>query len=195
MHISDGIIATGICVAADVVCAGAVVVLGRRIEPDRIPVMGFVGAALFAVSLIHFPLAGTSIHLGMIGLAGILLGVQAVPVVFLSLLFQSLVFQHGGLVTLGLNTLNMSAGALCAWLVWRHLPWRDAGRGFAAGWVGVVVPATLMIAEFVASGYGRGIVVLWAAYLVAGAVEGALTASVVGVLRRSQPEILELEAA
>lgn len=195
MHISDGIIATEICVAADVVCAGGVVVLGRRIEAHQIPAMGFVGAGLFAVSLIHFPVAGTAMHLGLIGLAGILLGVQALPVLFLSLLFQSLIFQHGGLVTLGLNTLNMSAGALGAWLLWRHLPGRDAIRGFAAGAVGIVIPATLMIGEFVATGYGRGIAVLWLTYLVTAVVEGALTATAVGVLRRTQPEVLELETA
>ena len=191
MHISDGIISTGICVAADVACAGALVVLGRRIGPDHVPAMGFVGAALFAVSLIHFPVAGTAMHLGLIGLAGILLGVQALPVLFLVLLFQTLIFQHGGLVSLGLNTLNMSAGALTAWLVWRRFPAGEAFRGFAAGFAGILVPATLMILEFLATGYGRGIVVLWGAYAATAAIEGLLTATAVGFLRRVQPEILE----
>lgn len=195
MHISDGIIATELCVAADVLCAGGVLVLGRRIRPEQIPAMGFVGAALFAASLIHFPVAGTAMHLGLVGLAGVILGVQALPVLFLALLFQSLIFQHGGLVTLGLNTLNMSAGALAAWTLWRHLPLAEGVRGFAAGFVGILLPATLVVGEFLATGYGREIGVLWFAYLVAAVVEGLLTATAVGFLRRVQPEVLEFGTA
>jgi cobalt/nickel transport system permease protein len=195
MHISDGIIATEICVAAGVVCAGAVLALGRRIETEQIPAMGFVGAALFAASLIHLPVAGTAMHLGLVGLAGVILGVQALPVIFLALLFQSLIFQHGGLVTLGLNTLNLSAGALAAGLVWRHLPMVEAGRSFAAGFVGILLPATLVIGEFLATGYGRQIGVLWVAYAAAAVVEGLLTATAVGFLRRVQPEVLHFGTA
>ena len=191
MHIADGIIATEICVAADAACLGALYVLGRNTDPDEIPRMGFVGAALFAVSLVHFPVAGTAMHLSLLGLAGVLLGLRAVPVVFLALLFQALIFQHGGLITLGLNTLNMSAGALAGWAVWRALPAPEPVRAFLAGTVGILLPATLVMGEFYLTGYGRGILVLYGAYALTAVVEGLLTASVVGFLRNAQPEILQ----
>jgi len=191
MHIADGIIATEICVAADAACLGGLYVMGRETDPDEIPRMGFVGAALFAVSLVHFPVAGTTMHLSLLGLAGILLGARSVPVVFLALLFQSLIFQHGGLITLGLNTLNMSAGALAAWGVWRVLPSREPIRAFLAGLVGILLPASLVIAEFLITGYGRSILLLYAAYVVTAVVEGLLTVSVTAFLRRVQPDILE----
>ncbi len=195
MHIADGIIATEICVAADAACLGTLYLMGRDTDPDEIPRMGFVGAALFAVSLVHFPVAGTAMHLALLGLAGVLLGLRAVPVVFLALLFQSLIFQHGGLITLGLNTLNMSAGALAAWVVWRALPSPEPVRAFLAGVAGILLPATLVISEFLVTGYGRGILVLYGAYAVTAVVEGLLTVSVVGFLRRTQPDILEKMAA
>ena len=192
VHIADGIIATEICLAADAACLGALYVMGRDTDSDEIPRMGFVGAALFAVSLVHFPVAGTAMHLSLLGLAGLLLGLRALPVVFLALLFQALIFQHGGLITLGLNTLNMSVGAVAAWGVWRALPAPQAVRGFLAGVVGILLPATLVIGEFYITGYGRGILVLYGAYAVSAVVEGFLTASVVAFLRRAQPEILEV---
>lgn len=191
MHIADGIIATEICVVADAACLGSLYLMGRETDPEEIPGMGFVGAALFAVSLIHFPVAGTAMHLALLGLAGVLLGPRAVPVLFLVLLFQSLIFQHGGLVALGLNTLNMSAGAVGAWAMWRALPWREPVRAFLAGIVGILLPASLVIGEFIATGYGRGILVLYGAYAVTAVVEGLLTVSVIGFLRRVQPDILE----
>ncbi|MFO7767795.1 MAG: energy-coupling factor ABC transporter permease [bacterium] len=191
MHIADGIIATEICVAADAACLGSLYVMGRETDPDEIPRMGFVGAALFAVSLVHFPVAGTAMHLSLLGLAGVLLGSRAVPVLFLALLFQSLIFQHGGLITLGLNTLNMSVGALSAWALWRTLPVPRPIRAFAAGFAGIMLPATLVIAEFLITGYGRGILVLYAAYAVTAVAEGLLTVSVTAFLHRVQPDILE----
>jgi len=195
MHIADGIIATEICLAADAACLGALFVMGRDTDPDEIPRMGFVGAALFAVSLIHFPVAGTAMHLSLLGLAGVLLGIRAVPVIFLALLFQALIFQHGGLITLGLNTLNMSVGAVAAWAVWRGIPFPEPVRAFLAGAVGIILPATLVVGEFYLTGYGRGILALYGAYAVTAVVEGLLTVSVVGFLHRTQPDILEATTA
>lgn len=110
MHIADGILSTEIAIAADAVSVGALYIFGKRAQTQEIPKMGVMAAALFVASLIHFPLAGTSVHLGLFGLAGILLGFRVIPAVFTALLFQSLLFQHGGLLSLGVNVINMSAG-------------------------------------------------------------------------------------
>ena len=88
MHIADGILSVEIAIAADAVSIGCVYLLGKRAEADEVPKMGLTAAALFVASLIHFPIAGTSIHLGLFGLAGIILGLRAFPVIFAALLFQ-----------------------------------------------------------------------------------------------------------
>ena len=117
MHISDGIIDTNICIAANVAALGLVWIGGRKTPQEDVPKMGMTAAALFVASLIHFPIAGTSLHLGLFGVAAIILGRRAFPAVFAALLFQSLIIQHGGLITLGVNAINMGAGAFFAWLV------------------------------------------------------------------------------
>lgn len=195
MHIADGIIDTSICLGAAVVTLGALYRSGRRTPPEEIPRMGLVGAALFVTSLASFPLAGTAVHVTLLGLGGILLGVRIIPPLFVALLFQSLLFQHGGFITLGLNTLNMAAGAVLAGWIWRRSFGSDQLRGFLAGSAAIVVPAVLMGVEFSLSGYGRGMLYLLGVYAILAALEGALTATAVGFLRRVQPDILETPSA
>ena len=80
MHIADGIISTPVCIAAHAASAGLIYLSGRKAPADEIPGMGMAGAALFVVSLVQFPVAGTSVHPGLLGLAGIILGKRSFPV-------------------------------------------------------------------------------------------------------------------
>ncbi len=191
MHISDGIISTPVCIAANVAAAGLIFISGRNAKPEEIPKMGMTGAALFVVSLIHFPLGGTSLHLGLFGIAGIILGKRSFPVVFTALLFQSLIFQHGGLLSLGINSLNMGAGAWAAWLIWKISPLPEYARALMAGFAGIIIPAALMILEFRISGYGSGILMLFLVYIAAAIIEGAISLSVIKFFRKVQPDIIQ----
>ncbi len=190
MHIADGIISTEIAIAADVISIGALYAFGKKTDADDIPKMGMMAAALFVASLIHFPVAGTSVHLGLFGLAGILLGVRSFPVVFVALLFQSLIFQHGGILSTGLNALNMGAGAIAAYLLWRVSGIPEFVRAFTAGFLGIMVPALFMAVEFNMSGYGRGIFYLLYVYVIVAAIEGLLTLTIVKFFRKVESPIL-----
>lgn len=191
MHISDGIVSVPVSIAANVATVGLIYVTGRNARPDEIPKMGMTGAALFVVSLIHFPLGGTSIHLGLFGIAGIILGKRSFPVVFTALLFQSLIFQHGGLLSLGINSLNMGAGAYAAWLIWRLNPLPGYARAMLAGFAGIIIPASLMILEFRISGYGNGILMLLLVYTAAAVIESVISLSVVKFFSKVKPDIIE----
>lgn len=195
MHIADGIISTEICVAAHAVSLTTVYTLGRRIETEEVTRMGLLSAVAFVVSLIHFPVAGTSVHLGLLGLLGILLGRRAFPVIFATLLFQALLFQHGGLLSLGLNSFNMGLGALLGWAVWSLPRLPDSIKGFTAGFGGILVPALMMAAEFSVSGYGKGFYYISMVYSVAAVIEGLLTVFIISFFRRVKPEILVQAAA
>ncbi len=190
MHIADGIISTEIAIVADVISIGALYAFGKKMDADDIPKMGMMAAALFVASLIHFPVAGTSVHLGLFGLAGILLGVRSFPVVFVALLFQSLIFQHGGILSTGLNALNMGAGAIAAYLLWRVSGIPEFVRAFTAGFLGIMVPALFMAVEFNVSGYGRGIFYLIYVYVIVAAIEGFLTLTIVKFFRKVESPIL-----
>ena len=60
-------------------------------------------------------MAGASVHLGLWGLLGVVLGRRAFPAVFAALAFQALFLGHGGVLALGVNVVNMALGALCGW--------------------------------------------------------------------------------
>jgi cobalt/nickel transport system permease protein len=189
MHIADGIMPNVWCGAAHGVAWAAVYGLGRKVQTEEIVRMGLMASAAFVISLIHFPLGGTSIHLGLYGLAGILLGLRAFPVIFAALLFQTLLFQHGGLLSLGLNALNMGTGALLASWIWRS-PWKaDGPKAFVCGFIGILIPALMLASEFSAVGYGRGFYFVAMLYLGAAALEGALTAAAVLFLKRAKPGV------
>jgi cobalt/nickel transport system permease protein len=191
MHIADGIVPTAWCVAAHGVSWPALYWLGRRVETQEVVRLGMLASAAFAVSLVHFPLGGTSVHLGLYGLCGILAGRRAFAVIFAALIFQTMLFQHGGLLSLGLNAVNMGAGALLAAALWRSDVGPPALRAFACGFLGVLAPALLIAGEFWLAGYGKGFLFMSALYLGAAAIEGALTATVVAFLRGARPALLE----
>jgi cobalt/nickel transport system permease protein len=190
MHISDGIIDANISIVANVVSVGLIYVSGKNTSAHEIPKIGMMGAALFIASLIHFPMAGTSLHLGLFGIAGIILGKRAFPAVFVAVLFQSLIFQHGGLFSVGINSLNMGAGAFAAWVVWRMKILPGPARAVLAGLLGVLIPVLLMSVEFQLSGYGRGILYLFSVYLVAAVIEGVISFSAVRFMQKVKPELL-----
>jgi len=192
MHISDGIISTPISIVANVAALGLVYATGRKTTAEEIPRMGMTGAALFVVSLIHFPVAGSSIHLGLFGLAGIILRHRAFPVVFTVLLFQSLIFQHGGLLAIGVNALNMGAGAYAAWMIWRIAVMPSYLKAILAGLTGILIPASLMVLEFRVTGYGASIALLLTVYMLAAFIEGGITLSAVMFLHKVKPDILNV---
>lgn len=190
MHIADGILPTVWCGAAQAVSWAGVYWLGRRVETEEIVRLGLLASVNFVVSLIHFPLGGTSVHIGLYGLTGILAGRRAFPVIFAALLFQTILFQHGGLLTLGVNALNMGIGALLAAELWRSRLTPEPVRAFLCGFIGVMTPAVLAAGEFFLAGYGKGFAFIATLYIVAAALEGVLTTLIVSFIRSARPALL-----
>jgi cobalt/nickel transport system permease protein len=190
MHIADGILPAGVCVAADVVAVGLVYAGGRKLKTEEIPRMGIFAAALFIVSLIHFPLGATSIHLGLYGLAGLLFGLRSIPIIFVILLFQSLIFQHGGLLSVGINTLTMGSGALAAWGVWKSFKFYKQIKSFLCGFLGILIPAIFISVIFILSNYGKGMAFVISVYIPAAVIEGLLTVVIFNYFNKVRPEIL-----
>jgi len=190
MHIADGILPAPACVAAHAAALCYASAVCRKIGPREAPRMGLTAALIFVCSSIHFPLGATSMHLGLFGLAGVLLGPRAFVVVYAALLLQTVLLQHGGLLTLGVNALNMGAGATLGWLCWRLPAVPQTWRGFLAGFVGIEAPALLMAVEFAMSGYGKGFFVIAGLYSLLALAEGAGTSAAVSFLDRVHPGLL-----
>ncbi len=191
MHISDGILPAGICLISDAAAIGLVYYCGKNLKSEEIPKIGIFTAAFFIISLIHFPLAGTSIHLGLYGLAGILFRKRSIPIVFITLLFQTLIFQHGGFISIGINTLIMSSGAIIGWILYLILPLNQNIKAFLCGFFGIALPAFLVSLLFYLLNYGKGMIFLLSVYLPAAIIEGMLTYATIILLTKIKPEILK----
>ena len=130
MHMADALVAPAVA-ATMYVCSGGVAgfsVKKVRLEsdPKKIPVMGVMGAFVFAAQMINFTIPGTgsSGHLcgGMMLTA--LLGPYAAFLTMIGvLLIQCLLFADGGLLALGCNIWNMAFyGCFVGGLIWLVAP-------------------------------------------------------------------------
>src|SRR6476659_88432 len=150
MHIPDGFLSTPVWGTLDVISAPAVAWVARRAQRDtqdhRIPLLGVMGAFVFAAQMINFPVgAGTSGHLVGGALLACTLGPAAASVVMTAILaIQALVFQDGGVLALGANVLNMAVVGVLAGYLPYHLWGRGRGRRaaiFAGGALSVLASA------------------------------------------------------
>src|SRR6185295_10232931 len=154
MHIPDGFLSTPVWAALDVTAASAAGYMARRaqqeFEEKKVPLLGVMGAFVFAAQMINFPVGGaTSGHLVGSALLSFTLGPAAASVVMIAILaIQSLVFQDGGILALGANIFNMAIAGVIAGYVPFYL-W-GSGRGrkaaiFFGGVFSVLVAALLAI--------------------------------------------------
>ena len=203
MHIPDGILSnstlgTAVLGGGGLVAAAGTAVGLRKMDYERVPQVAVLSSAFFVVSLVHVPFLGTSAHLVLAGLLGLILGWAAFPAVLVALLLQAILFQHGGLTTLGLNTVIMAGPAVICYGVFGRAIRSNreevvSAAGFAAGALAVVLSAVLTGGAWWSAGKEFWVVSLAAvsANLPVAVVEGFVTGSAVLFLRRVRPELLE----
>lgn len=218
MHMSDALVSPAVFAvtgAASLALIGtAIRKVNRQAKPapdaDRIvPLMGVMGAFVFAAQMINFtvPATGSSGHI----VGGILLSAVLGPwAAFLTLcsvlVIQCLLFADGGFMALGCNILNMAAlSCLVAYpLLFRPIlrGGTSTGRILAASMASSVFAleagALAVTIETEASGitalpFGRFLLFMLPIHLLIGTGEGLATAAVLGVLRRHRPDILDAE--
>jgi uncharacterized membrane protein len=107
MHMANEMLSFGVASALIAMVAAFLVFAsrraGRQLDETRAPLMGVMGAVVFAAQMINFPiLPGTSGHICGTVLLAVLLGPHAATLVMASILIvQCLIFQDGGLLALG----------------------------------------------------------------------------------------------
>jgi cobalt/nickel transport system permease protein len=175
--------------------AGGLAVGLKKTPAEKLPETALVSAALFLASLVHVPLGPSSIHLTLLGLAGILLGWSAVPALFIALLLQGLLFQFGGLLSLGVNTAVMGTAALAGGGVYRLLLPRIRLKlcllpAFAAGFAAVITGTVLVCTAlfFSDTDLRAAAALLFAANLPLAAVEGVISAFITAFLSKTLPQ-------
>jgi len=199
MHIPDGFLTTPVWASLAAISLPSAAAFARKaqsgLEDGRVPLMGVMGAFVFAAQMINFPVGiGASGHLVGSALLAATLGPAAAVVVMTAILvIQALIFQDGGLLALGANVFNMAiAGVLAGYWPYRVLSGtrgRMAGL-FLGGFLSVIVSAALCLGELALSGVRMPAQVLGisvAVFSVTGLLEGLITAAVIGSLTRMNP--------
>ncbi|MEW6360459.1 MAG: energy-coupling factor ABC transporter permease [Planctomycetota bacterium] len=182
----------------------------RSMDESKIPLMGVMGAFVFAAQMVNFQiLPGSSGHLGGGALLAILLGPAAATLVMSAILIvQCLVFNDGGLLALGTNIFNL--GILPCYLgygIYRLILGRDrdisSGRlylaCFVATFLGMLSGAAMVPIQVALSGvsavpFGKFFAVMIGVHIIIAAVEGAVTFAVVLFVHRMRPSLV-LEGA
>jgi len=216
MHMADGLLSVPVAAVTILVAAVAVALASwrtrKKLNTEKLPLMGVFGAFVFAAQMINFTLPGmpgTSGHLGGGVLLAILLGPAAGIVIMAAILIvQCLIFQDGGLLALGCNIINMGVIAcILGWAVYRVVlgpirlakPWRLYLAAWAACLVGVTAGSAMVPIEATASGVlrvptGSFLKVMVAVHLIIAFFEGLITFAVLAYLRRARPASLQLPA-
>lgn len=122
MHIMEGYLPVGYCIAWGVICLPFLVKgffnIKKQFQENRkaITMLAMAGAYIFVLSALKIPsVTGSCSHMTGTGLGAILFGPSTVSILgIIVLLFQAILLAHGGLTTLGANTFSMAiAGPLC----------------------------------------------------------------------------------
>ena len=212
MHMADSLLSPAVGTAMCAVSAAALAYSVSKIKKDdlcekKIPIIGVMGAFVFAAQMINFtiPATGSSGHIGggillaaMIGSFPALLSLAAV------LIIQCLFFADGGLLALGCNIFNM--GVIPCLIVYPLLykplvkKGTTAARITAASIAAVVVSLQLgafsVVLETLFSGitelpFSSFVLLMQPIHLAIGIVEGIITAAVLCFVYKMRPEIME----
>ena len=202
MHIPDGFLSTPVWIVLDAAAVPAAGLAVRRAQREfdesHAPLLGVMGAFVFAAQMINFPVgAGTSAHLLGGALLACTLGPAAAVVVMTAILaIQALIFQDGGILALGANLINMAlAGVLAGYLpyhLWGRGPHRRAAI-FLGGVFSVLASAVLALAELLLSGVpipGTALGLSLGLFGVSAVIEGAITMAAVSAIERIRPGLV-----
>ncbi len=211
MHMADALLSPPVAGAFWAGTAATIGYASKKLmdgQDDRkIPLMGVLGAFIFASQMINFTIPGTgsSGHLGGGMILAILLGPHAAFLVMASVLtVQALFFADGGLLALGCNIWNL--GIYPCYVAWPLVYKPLAGDGssprrlFAAALLSAVAALQLgafsVVLQTLLSGiselsFGAFLLMMQPIHLAIGVVEGLVTAGVVQYVRSVRPEILE----
>ena len=214
MHMADALLSPAVGGTMWAATAGAIAFCAKKVQQDlddrKIPLMGVLGAFIFAAQMINFtiPATGSSGHLGGGMILAILLGPHAAFLTIASVLtVQALFFADGGLLALGCNIFNL--GVFPCFIAYpliykplagdRKSPMRIALGATLAGIVGLQLGALGVVLETVLSGISELALhaFLWAMlpiHFAIGLVEGLVTTAVISFVWKARPEILAYSA-
>lgn len=211
MHMADALLSPAV---GATMWAGSLATLGyaskklkETIDNKTIPLMGVMGAFIFAAQMINFTIPGTgsSGHLGGGMILAAILGPYAAFLTIASVLtVQALFFADGGLLALGCNIWNL--GIYPCFLAYPLIYKPIAGDGTSTGRLAAAAVISALIAlqlgafsvvlETLFSGkselpFGSFVLLMQPIHLAIGLVEGFVTAGIISYVKKARPEIIQ----
>lgn len=213
MHMADALLSPVVGGIFWVVSAGGVAVAAKKITSEndiaKTPLMGVMGAFIFAAQMINFAIPGTgsSGHIGGGLLLTVLLGPWRAFLTLASVLFvQCLFFADGGLLALGCNIFNLAF--FPAFIAYPYIYRAVAQDGSSkmrliagstlAAVAGLQLGAFSVVIETTLSGSSELPFTTFALFMqpihfAIGIVEGIITWAVLSFIRKVQPALLSGE--
>ena len=210
MHMADALLSPAVGGTMCAVSAATIAYCSKKVRAEmddrKIPLMGVLGAFIFAAQMINFtiPVTGSSGHLGGGLILSILLGPYAAFLTIASVLVvQAFFFADGGLLALGCNIFNLGFfPAFIAYpLIYKNIVGNAPSQrriliasmaaaviGLQLGALGVVVET--VFSEISALPFSTFFVIMQPIHLAIGVVEGLVTATVISFVYKAKPEIL-----
>jgi cobalt/nickel transport system permease protein len=208
MHMADALLSPAVGGTMFVGAAGVLAWccrrVGRELDDRAVPLMGVLGAFVFAAQMINFTIPGTgsSGHLG----GGLLLAVILGPArAFLTMssivVVQALLFADGGLLALGCNLFNLGfLPCFIGYPIFRRLAGETPSRRrlslavVCSAITAVPAGALAVVVQTVLSGiselpFRAFVSVMVPIHLAIGLVEGVATAALADFLRQEKPEL------
>ena len=211
MHMADALISPAVGGTMWAASAGLIGYSAKKVKDDlddhKIPLMGVVGAFIFAAQMINFTIPGTgsSGHIGGGMILAILLGPHAAFLTMASvLIIQALFFADGGLLALGCNMFNL--GFFPCFIsypfIYKPIVAERTGdrRLFVAATLAAIFALQLgafsVVLQTVWSGlselpFGTFVLFMQPIHLAIGLVEGLATTAVVIFVWKARPEIIQ----
>lgn len=211
MHMADALISPAVGGTMFIATAGIYTYSAKKIQLDldykKIPLMGVMGAFVFASQMINFSIPGTgsSGHIGGGLLLSILLGPYAAFLTMASiLLIQALFFADGGLMAYGANVFNMGFYTcfIAYPLIYKYFIRNSysskrifTGAIIAAAF-GLQAGAFSVVMETLLSGrtelpFSIFLLLMQPIHLIIGIVEGIVTGAVISFVFKANPEIIK----
>ncbi len=211
MHMADALLSPAVGAAFWAGTLGTLTYCARKlrenIDEKIIPLMGVMGAFIFAAQMINFTIPGTgsSGHLGGGMILAVILGPYAAFLVMASVLtIQAFFFADGGLLALGCNIWNLGIyPCFIAYpLIYRPVirggssPKRIVTASVISAVAGLQLGAFSVVLQTLLSGqselpFSTFVLLMQPIHLGIGLVEGFVTAGVINFVRAARPEILE----
>lgn len=210
MHMANELLSVPVATGTLAIAAGGLALICRKVRQvltsDKLPLMGVLGAFVFAGQMVNFRLPampGTSGHMVGAVLLAIILGPHLGAIVISSVVIvQCLIFQDGGLLSLGCNVINMAlVPSYLGYFLYRTVtagPFSSV-RAYVGAMLAsiiaieagtVLVPVQAALSGVLAVPFSTFLITMLGVHALVGLMEGLITIAVLAYLQQVRPDVV-----